>query len=295
MKIGIVGTGDMGSAIGRRLLDHGAEVVTCLAGRSERSRRLAEAAGIDDVGSLAEFVRQCDVVLSILVPAAAPALADALANAVRESDSAVTIVDANAVAPATAQQMARVLGDAGAIFVDGSIIGSPPEGERTPRLFLSGPSTAEVEALATHGMDVRRVSAEVGAASALKMSFGALTKGVTALATQLLVAAARNDVLDALIDELDQRQGPLLQVAERSIPPMPAKSRRWVGEMEEIADAFAAVGLPPGTYRGIAELYRWVGEHPLAQEHPETRDVSRSMAEVITLLARPSGEADDGA
>lgn len=295
MRFGIVGTGDMGSAIGKRLLDHGAEVRACVAGRSDRSRRLAEAAGIDDVGSLVELVRGCDVILSILPPSAAPAVADDLARVVREADTAVTVVDANAVAPATARQMADVLGDVGATFVDGSIIGPPPEGDRTPRLFLSGPSTDVAEVLTAHGMDVRRVSAEVGAASALKMSFGALTKGVTALATQLLVAAARNDVLDALIDELDQRQGALLQVAERAIPPMPAKSRRWVGEMEEIDAAFAAAGLPSGTYRGIAQLYRWVGEHPLAEEHPETRETARSLAEVIALLAHGTDEAADGA
>ena len=44
--IGLMGTGDMGAAVGRALGGHGHRVLTSLAGRSERSRTLAAAAGI---------------------------------------------------------------------------------------------------------------------------------------------------------------------------------------------------------------------------------------------------------
>ncbi len=35
-----------------------------------------------------------------------------------------------------------------------------------------------------------------------------------------------------------------------------AKGWRWVAEMEEIADTFAAKGLPDGFHRAAAEIYR---------------------------------------
>ena len=41
--------------------------------------------------------------------------------------------------------------------------------------------------------------------------------------------------------------------AERSAA---TKGWRWVGEMEEIADTFAAAGQPDGFHRAAAEVYR---------------------------------------
>jgi hypothetical protein len=44
-----------------------------------------------------------------------------------------------------------------------------------------------------------------------------------------------------------------LPQAERSAA---AKGWRWIGEMEEIADTFAAAGQPEGFHRAAAEVYR---------------------------------------
>jgi hypothetical protein len=43
-----------------------------------------------------------------------------------------------------------------------------------------------------------------------------------------------------------------LAATERSAA---AKGWRWIGEMEEIAAAFAADGLPPGFHKAAAEVY----------------------------------------
>ena len=52
LVVGILGTGDMGSAVGRSLRTAGHDVVTCLANRSEASRALARDAGMRDLQSL---------------------------------------------------------------------------------------------------------------------------------------------------------------------------------------------------------------------------------------------------
>ena len=43
------------------------------------------------------------------------------------------------------------------------------------------------------------------------------------------------------------------------MPSMPRRSRRWVGEMEEIAATFADLGLTPRMLEGAADMYRFVG------------------------------------
>ena len=118
------------------------------------------------------------------------------------------------------------------------------------------------------------------------MTYGALTKGIAAIATELLVAAQRMGLYQALIDELAGGQATLLRRIERTLLTMPTRSRRWVGEMEEIAATFDAVGLTPRIYQGAADMYRFVGQTPLADETPETVDRDRTLAQIIEILAR---------
>jgi hypothetical protein len=61
------------------LATHGLDVITCLAGRSERTRALAGKAGIRDVGALEKLASQAQIILSILVPAEAVNMAQAMA------------------------------------------------------------------------------------------------------------------------------------------------------------------------------------------------------------------------
>ena len=67
---------------------------------------------------------------------------------------------------------------------------------------------------------------------------------------------------------------------------MPSKARRWIGEMEEIAKTFEGLGLTPKIYEGAADVYRFVGETPLADETAETVDKKRTHSEMIEILAK---------
>src|SRR5438067_8093965 len=81
--VAVMSPGDMGHAVGRRLREHGLRVITCLRGRSERSRRLAAQAGIEDVPDEQALVQQAGVLLSVLPPAQARNLAERIAAVVR--------------------------------------------------------------------------------------------------------------------------------------------------------------------------------------------------------------------
>ncbi|MBT5665856.1 MAG: 6-phosphogluconate dehydrogenase, partial [Rhodospirillaceae bacterium] len=55
--VAILSPGDMGHAVGRALRQSGRRVITCLEGRSERSRGLAEAGGFELSPTLDDLVR----------------------------------------------------------------------------------------------------------------------------------------------------------------------------------------------------------------------------------------------
>jgi 3-hydroxyisobutyrate dehydrogenase-like beta-hydroxyacid dehydrogenase len=285
LVVGIVSPGDMGNNVGRLLHAHGARVVTSLAGRSQRTHHLAEAAGIEDVGGYKDLVSEATIVLSILVPSAAVQAASEIAQAVRAQAVDLLFVDCNAIAPQTVQQIEAILTGAGARFVDASIIGPPPRKPGTTRFYASGSQAPAFAELGRYGLDIHLLAGPAGQASGFKMCYAALTKGFTALCSELLAAAELLGVGDALAAELDHSQPVFVEQMRRALPGMPPKARRWVGEMEEIAQTFASLGLTPQILAGAADLYQLVGETALADRTPEETTAPPTVREIAHTLA----------
>jgi 3-hydroxyisobutyrate dehydrogenase-like beta-hydroxyacid dehydrogenase len=268
--VGILSPGDMGSGVGDVLHQHGARVLTCLAGRGGGSRERALRAGFEEVPDLEVLVRESDVLLSILPPAVAGAVADQVAAAVRATGADLLYADCNAIAPSTAQGIAQTLLGAGARFADAGIIGGPPN-RSSNRTFASGPGARELEGLREFGLDIRVLEGGVGQASGLKSCYAAMTKGVQALGAELLVAARLLGVEDELRTEqnLGTELATVRRFVERALPNMPPKAYRWIGEMEEISRCFEDLGLPGRLMLGAADVYTNVRDGgTLAKELP---------------------------
>lgn len=256
LVVAIVAPGNMGAAVGRRLTDHGVEVLTTLAARSPASASRAAAAGMHAVPF--EGLTAADLILSIVPPAAARPFAEQLEPALRAAPRKPVFVDCNAVSPATVEQIARVIEPSGAPFVDAGIIGPPPKPEGAqPSIYASGPHASRLAVLGTHGLDIRRLEGPIGAASALKMSFAGITKGVTAVATAMILAAVRAGATRELHSELSEREPALLASLGRKVPDMLPKAYRWVAEMQEISQFVTPDGAGD-IYSGASQLYERV-------------------------------------
>ncbi len=77
--VAVFAQGAMGAGLAGRFSAHGAQVITCLEGRSAASRARAQAAGMTDVPF--EALAQADLFLSIAPPSEALGLARRLAPA----------------------------------------------------------------------------------------------------------------------------------------------------------------------------------------------------------------------
>lgn len=255
--VAVIAPGMMGSAVAARLTQHGVTVRTLLAGRSKATLARAEAAGMADA-SLAQ-IAEADFILSIVPPGEALRLAEQLAPALHATARKPIYVDCNAVSPDTVLRIERMVRETGAPFVDGGIIGPPPEPDsRKTRIYLSGPDAANVAVLEAHGLSMPVQPGPVGAASALKMSYAGITKGFTALGAAMMLAATRAGTADALVAEMAVSQPALLEWLTTQMPRMHSKAYRWVAEMREIA-AFVGEGQPgAGFYHAAADLYEGI-------------------------------------
>ena len=286
--IAIVGTGDMGHAVGGALRDHGHRVVTDLTGRSARSRQLAKIGGFEDLEGLDAAIEAADLFLSIAPPNAAPAIATDAIAAMRRTGRTIPYADCNAVSPMTAMAMAHQAEAAGVPFIDAGIVGRAP-GLDTTQFYASGAAAHHLTVLDGKGMAVTVLSDRIGDASALKMCFASITKGTNALFAAALIAAARYGLGDALAAEVARRAPNAWQAMNGAVPWLAADAERWVGEMEEIAATYDAVGLPEGFHQGAAALFRLLAATPLAAETRETLDKSRTLEETVAIWAKAAG------
>ncbi len=258
-RIALISPGAMGSALAACLVAAGHEVLTSLAGRSGASRERAHEAGMTDATD--EELAACDIFLSVVPPAQAAPLAERFLPLFRAQPRKPLYVDANALNPASKKALAARLAEAGVDMVDGAIIGPPPTGTaRATTTFLSGPQAAAAgPILDVPGCGATVLEGDVGAASALKMCYGGINKGVVGLATALLLAAERHGAADALRAEMQRSMPDLFLRYGRQIPDMVPKAYRWVAEMEEIA-AFLGEDDSVGErlFEGMAGLFAHV-------------------------------------
>ncbi|MDY7101241.1 MAG: DUF1932 domain-containing protein [Actinomycetota bacterium] len=249
MTTGILHPGAMGASVAAACSGQTAWVS---AGRSPATAERAERAGLEAVTSIAELCERAEVIVSVCPPAAAVDVADAVAAAGFDGIYA----DVNAIAPATA----RAIGERFERFVDGGIIGPPAWEPGTTRLYLSGDDAAEV-ATRWEGspLEVRLVEGGAGAASAVKASYAAWTKGSAALLLAVRALARAEGVEDALVGEWARSQPGLDDRCARVASVNAPKGWRFAGELAEIAAAFEARGLPGGFGLAASEVYGALG------------------------------------
>jgi 3-hydroxyisobutyrate dehydrogenase-like beta-hydroxyacid dehydrogenase len=292
--IGIVSPGAMGSAVGSAYAAAGHRVIATVVGRSERTAGLAAKAGLELVpGGLDTVVGESALVVSIVPPDQAVATAGAIAAAADRAGARPLVADWNAISPATAREVERILKDAGLELVDGSISGGPPRADYTTRVYLSGPGAEALAADSPAWIDARVVGAQVGLASAVKMCTASMYKGSTALLAHALLTAAAHDVLPQVLDDLHDSFPTQIDRAARSIAVSTTKAERFVGEMREIAATQAGAGLTPALFEAMADVYAALARTPLAAQAAEDVE-SAPLLEDVLDRARPLRQAEPG-
>jgi 3-hydroxyisobutyrate dehydrogenase-like beta-hydroxyacid dehydrogenase len=249
--VGLLHPGAMGAAVGRVLTRTGRTVLWASEARSAQTAARAEQAGLEDAGTATALAARSDLVLSICPPHGALDTARAVGT------FAGIYVDANAVSPATAAEIRAVVEGAGARYVDGGIIGPPPEGASpAARLYLSGAdATAVAELFASSGLATPILDGEATVASALKMAYAGWTKGSAALLLTMREAARAHGVEDALVREWEHSIPSLPDRSLQAARAADEKGWRWVAEMREIAATLAAADLPAGFHEAAAEVF----------------------------------------
>lgn len=278
--IGILHPGEMGISVAASALNSGCAVCWVSEGRSQSTRQRAEKYQLVDAGSLEALCQTCSLLISVCPPHAA----ESVAGQVIAAGFRGVYLDANAIAPQRACQIAVRMAAAGISFVDGGIIGGPAWQTASTWLYLAGEQAGRVGACFGAGpLEIRLLGEQVGQASALKMCYAAYSKGSTALLCAVLGAAEELGVRADLEGQWARDDAGFPAQAAQRARWVTAKAWRFAGEMEEIAATFQQAGLPDGFHQAAAELYRRLVGF-------KDRDMPPELDEVLAALRAEGNE-----
>jgi 3-hydroxyisobutyrate dehydrogenase-like beta-hydroxyacid dehydrogenase len=243
-RIGILSIGEMGYHWAKILTGRGVEVLTYAKDRSETTRKRAENVGVKCLPSIATLVKDADLIVSIVVPSAAKRVATKVATAVAKSGRRdLLYLDANAISPMTADEIGKVLEPSGVNFVDGCIIGSATKMDKGAVVYVSGPRAAKIQELEPYGFSVKVLGPTVAQASAFKVVYAGLTKGLQGLFVELLIGARRFGLLDEILERYEESFPGLLDKVTSSIVGLRIHAARRAEEMDELKRTFGHHGM----------------------------------------------------
>ncbi|WP_327687064.1 DUF1932 domain-containing protein [Streptomyces sp. NBC_00467] len=275
--VGILHPGSMGAAVAACAAPNAAAVLWCEAGRSAASASRAAEFGLTPVAALPELLDRSDIVISLCPPA----VAEDLAAEVASWGFGGWYVEANAVSPERVLRIEDLLSPGAKAVIDGSVVGSPPVGDKSPTLYLSGlpTGTARIEALfAGTAVQTTTLGPGIGKASALKLSYASFQKTSRVLVA-LAIGMAREYGVDQELIEVASRRTDSYLSEPQYVAKTAARAWRWGPELEEAADALAAAGLPPEMLRAAAAtLARW---------HDAKDDSELTLTDALDRLAHP--------
>ncbi|HVO95491.1 MAG TPA: NAD(P)-binding domain-containing protein [Terriglobales bacterium] len=243
-KIGILSIGEMGFHWAKLLKSHGVEVLTYDKDRGEVSRKRGENAGAKSLASMEELIKAAELIVSIVVPSAATRLAAKVAQAAQAAGRKdLLFLDANAISPMSADEINQTLQPAGVHFVDGCIIGSAAKMGKGTIVYVSGPQAERLRPLESFAIPIKVLGPSTNQASAFKVVYAGLTKGLQGLFCELLMGARRFGLLDEIRAQYEESFPGLLDKVAPSIIGLRIHAGRRAEEMDELKRTFNHHGM----------------------------------------------------
>ena len=266
--VGLINPGTMGASVGAAAMQTGVTLIWASQGRSPATKERAQKAGLKDCHTLQNLVTTSEIILSVCPPHNA----QDVAGQVAELGFSGIYLEANAIAPNVTRQIGLMITNQGARFVDGGIIGGPPRNaESGTQLYLSGedaPAIADI--FKASNLHASVISERIGAASALKMTFAAFTKGSTALLSAILAVAEKEGVRANLENQWGEE---FTQQTHQRVITNTAKAWRFEGEMREIAATFSGAGLPGNFHEAAAQVFTRLAKFKDQEQTPDIEEV----------------------
>lgn len=258
--IALLFPGDMGTQIAKELIKNNFKVITAGEGRSPRTLQNINAVGIEDVGSLQNAVEQADVILSLTSPEGSLKLAEQVIVCLKNTENKPLYIDLNSNTPASALTMEKMLSSVNISFVNGAVMGASKDIPDHAAIVISGIHRTLFLNLFSTVFTIKDAGEKTEAASAYKLLFSMVNKGMNALFFETMTAAAHFGILDELNESLQAFLPGTYQDLHKTTPTYPQHLFRRIDEMKGLTEMLHHENLPNVIASGIAETFERVYE-----------------------------------
>jgi len=255
MHIAVLGLGEAGSVYAADLAQRGANVVAVDPAISHAPE------GVSMASSVADAVREVDVVLSLV---GARAASSVLQVALPEMTGSGLYADLNTGGPEAKRGLAALAEARGVTFVDVAILAPVPRARVETPLLISGSGAVRLLPLLEElGIPATDVGSEAGTAASLKLLRSVFMKGLAGLVFESLSAAdsigARDWVQQQIASELGSAGDALVQ---RLIDGTTTHAVRREAEMQDALAYLRSLDSPSWMTEGTIEWLRQIAARP---------------------------------
>jgi 3-hydroxyisobutyrate dehydrogenase-like beta-hydroxyacid dehydrogenase len=257
----LIGFGELGRALAETLVGSGARVraFSRSAGDPDRAatfRAVAEQSGADACASIVQALHEAQCVMSVVPGDVSTSVARECVQAL-EADA--LYVDLSSAPPEEKEAASELVARAGARYVDGAVLGTAAVSAGAVPILASGSGAEEWrELVVPYGLEVRAMDAPAGYAARVKLLRSVYMKGRDALIIEMLLAAHRYELTDAVLDSIGGpgEQIPFRALADRVMSGAAIHAERRAQELEASGNLVEQTGVSPLTARAAAERLR---------------------------------------
>jgi 3-hydroxyisobutyrate dehydrogenase-like beta-hydroxyacid dehydrogenase len=249
-RIGFIGFGEVGRTFSRAMQSRGAEIFYY---------DVVEKGPADGVTPLPlpELARRCETILSTVATHVAVPVAEAAARHLTPRN---TYADMNSTSASVKRRIAKIIGAAGADFVEGAILSAVGEAGARATILVGGErAPVFAERMNRFGLiNVKYFSPTIGEASQVKMLRSIFSKGVECLLLEMLVAGRRAGVAEHLWEEIVgfMTTHPFQGIAENWIKTHPGACERRYHEMEQVLETLKELDIDPVMTQGTTNFLK---------------------------------------
>jgi 3-hydroxyisobutyrate dehydrogenase-like beta-hydroxyacid dehydrogenase len=250
-KIGIIGCGEAGTAFAEPLSAHDSVALSVFDVRfiANTSSQLLDNRALEQnisiVDDLESLVADNDLILSVVTSEASMSVVEAALPYIKGGK---IYVDMNSVSAKTKIRMGELIEDKGGAFIEAAILGAiSAYGFKSPVLVCGKRAQEFALFFNDFGFDIRYLSEELGKASNMKMLRSVFSKGVESLLIEMMMAAKRSDLLEAVMAEvvefMDKRS--FQDIANAWITTTVMHAKRRAEEMEHVIETLNELKVKP--------------------------------------------------
>lgn len=291
--IGFIGFGEAGFTIGSGLRSAGIErlfafdIASGSADRGPLLRERARTAGATLLGDRASLARSSDILFSAVTSSSARDAASENAPFLQRHH---LYVDINSVSPALKREIALVVGETGAQFVEAAVMAPvQPYGHGVPMLIGGAGAQRFAGSLTPFGMRLEVVDGPIGKAAAVKMCRSIVVKGIEALLAECVLGASQYEADGKVFASL-QETWPGIDwkaLADYTMGRVVVHGERRAREMEEVAETLRAIGVDPIMAEATARRQDWSARLDLKSHFgPEGPGTYQEVLDVLLARSR---------